>query len=227
MKLTADEHRALAFIAALLCLSAAVRLAGLPEPVEVPSAAGFDLASHIEAVDEAVEEAELSARPLGTGETIDPNTATAAELIRLPRVGPALAGRIVADRATNGPYRSLAELGRVPGMGDRTLEILAPHIGLPASNPTAARVRGARVGRRSRSGFSADAAAEDVAGAIDVNRADVEELTALPGIGPVLAARIVAYRDSAGPFRTLSDLTAVTGIGPATIARVAGRVLIN
>lgn len=227
MKLSADEHRALAFIAALLCLSAAVRLLGLPEPADVPGAAGFDLAAHIEAVEGAVAEAEESARPLEPGETIDPNAATAAQLGRLPRIGPALAGRIIADRSANGPYRSLAELGRVPGVGERTLETLAPHVGLPSTSPVTARVRSAGTRRISRPGAGGDEAPGGPADAVDVNRAGVEELTSLPGIGPVLAARIVAYRDSAGPFRTLSDLTAVSGIGPATIARVADRVSIN
>lgn len=225
MKLTADEHRALSFIAALLCVSAAVRLAGLPEPVEVPGSAGFDLAAHIEAVEGAVAEAEESARPLEPGEVIDPNTAPATQLTRLPRIGPALAGRIVADRSANGPYRSLAELGRVPGVGERTLETLAPHVGLSATGPASGRASGSgRIGRRSRGG---DRPAAGGYGAVDVNRAGVAELTALPGIGPVLAARIVAYRDSAGPFRTLSDLMAVSGIGPAILARVADRVSIN
>ncbi len=52
---------------------------------------------------------------------------------------------------------------------------------------------------------------------IDVNSASAAELTELPGIGPVLAARIVAYRAEHGPFRTLDGLTAVKGIGPATV----------
>ncbi len=52
---------------------------------------------------------------------------------------------------------------------------------------------------------------------IDVNRATAAELAELPGIGPALAARIVAYREANGPFRTLDELTKVKGIGPATV----------
>lgn len=52
---------------------------------------------------------------------------------------------------------------------------------------------------------------------IDVNSATVGELIELPGIGPALAARIVAYRTEHGLFRTVDDLTAVKGIGPATV----------
>ncbi len=50
---------------------------------------------------------------------------------------------------------------------------------------------------------------------IDVNTADVEQLDALPRVGPALAARIVADRDSLGPFDSLDALQRVKGIGPA------------
>lgn len=48
---------------------------------------------------------------------------------------------------------------------------------------------------------------------IDVNRASLEELTALKGIGPALAAHIVEYRRKHGRFRSVSDLLQVKGIG--------------
>ena len=52
---------------------------------------------------------------------------------------------------------------------------------------------------------------------VDINLAGSDELATLPGIGPALAARILAYRSEHGPFRTVDDLTAVKGIGPATV----------
>ncbi len=48
---------------------------------------------------------------------------------------------------------------------------------------------------------------------VDLNQATLRELDRLPGIGPVLAARIVEYRQHRGGFRRVSDLQAVTGIG--------------
>ncbi len=56
---------------------------------------------------------------------------------------------------------------------------------------------------------------------VAVNSASVEELTALPGIGPALAARIVEYRTAHGVFTTMDDLGAVPGIGPAMQAKLA------
>jgi len=56
--------------------------------------------------------------------------------------------------------------------------------------------------------------------ALDLNTAGVEDLEALPGIGPALARRLVRHRQSLGPFRQVEDLLAVPGIGPKTLARL-------
>jgi competence protein ComEA len=58
---------------------------------------------------------------------IDLNSATEAELAALPKIGPALAKRIVEDRSVSGPYRSLDDLDRVPGIGPRTIESIRPY----------------------------------------------------------------------------------------------------
>ncbi len=55
---------------------------------------------------------------------------------------------------------------------------------------------------------------------IDPNRDLDVELARLPGVGPTLAARIVANRESEGAFRRSSDLLRVSGIGPATLERM-------
>ncbi len=54
---------------------------------------------------------------------------------------------------------------------------------------------------------------------VDVNLASPGELAALPGVGPLLAERIVASR-AAGPFATVDDLTRVPGIGPSVLSRL-------
>lgn len=55
---------------------------------------------------------------------------------------------------------------------------------------------------------------------IDLNAASASDLEALPGVGPVLAARIVAYRVDHGPFVTIEDLLDVPGIGEAKLAQM-------
>ena len=56
---------------------------------------------------------------------------------------------------------------------------------------------------------------------IDLDRASAAEIERLPGVGPALAARIVARRDSFGPFGGLAELGLVKGVGPATLKRLA------
>ncbi|NLY91454.1 MAG: helix-hairpin-helix domain-containing protein [Firmicutes bacterium] len=55
---------------------------------------------------------------------------------------------------------------------------------------------------------------------LDPNTATSEELQTLPGIGPVLAARIIEYRETVGKFRTIDDLLAVKGIGEKTLMKI-------
>ena len=55
---------------------------------------------------------------------VDLNTADAAQLETLPRIGPALAERIIAWRDDNGPFTSVEDLLAVPGIGDKMLESL-------------------------------------------------------------------------------------------------------
>lgn len=55
---------------------------------------------------------------------------------------------------------------------------------------------------------------------VDVDQATAQQLQTLPGIGPTLAARIIAFRDSAGPFGGLKAFGEVKGIGPSTLARL-------
>jgi competence protein ComEA len=55
---------------------------------------------------------------------------------------------------------------------------------------------------------------------VDLNAAGTAELTILPGVGPSLAAAIVADRDANGAFRSVEDLDRVRGIGPGLLARI-------
>jgi competence protein ComEA len=61
-------------------------------------------------------------------------------------------------------------------------------------------------------------------GLLDLNTATVADLDALPGIGPVLAQRIVDHRTAQGPFTGVDQLDDVSGIGPAIFADLVARV---
>lgn len=64
-------------------------------------------------------------------------------------------------------------------------------------------------------------------GRIDINRASLVELTQLPGIGPRLAERIIAYREKHGRFRRASDLQKVSGIGPRKLEAITPLVVVG
>lgn len=56
--------------------------------------------------------------------------------------------------------------------------------------------------------------------ALDLNQATVEDLQAVPGIGPALARRIIDYRKIHGPFTQVDDLLKVKGIGEKSLEKI-------
>jgi competence protein ComEA len=71
--------------------------------------------------------AQLS-RPLLPGERVDLDRADVSEITRLPRIGPALAQRIVAWRTEHGPFGSFARLDSVSGVGPSLLKAIQPFV---------------------------------------------------------------------------------------------------
>jgi competence protein ComEA len=64
-------------------------------------------------------------------------------------------------------------------------------------------------------GIASNSNGPSSSGVVNINRASVAELDALPGVGPSTAQAIVDYRVSNGPFGSAEDLLNVKGIGPA------------
>lgn len=62
---------------------------------------------------------------------------------------------------------------------------------------------------------------------VHLNTANAAALQRLPGIGPALAERIMAYREAHGPFARVSDITRVSGIGPRTLERLAPKATVE
>jgi competence protein ComEA len=70
----------------------------------------------------------------------------------------------------------------------------------------------------------ASAGSAGVGGPVSLSSATAEQLDTLPGIGPVTAQKIVAFREQHGAFHSVDDLDAIPGIGPARLAELQGLV---
>lgn len=64
-------------------------------------------------------------------------------------------------------------------------------------------------------------------GLININTATLAQLDSLPGIGPVIAQRIIDYREQHGPFTSVSQLTLVEGIGEKRLAAIIDLITIE
>ncbi len=197
-----EERRTVVLTAGVLLLASLLRFGW--EARSVPPILPADTSAYAGLVESTERELADEARrrtPLLPGETIDPNRADPVELARLPGVGPALAERIVTDREANGPFRRLADLERIAGIGPATLGRMEALLDLsdPPDRGTGLEAGDSR---------------------LDLNRAAAADLERLPGIGPAMAQRILEARGARGSFRRLEELLEVPGIGPATLERL-------
>ena len=122
---------------------------------------------------------------------------------------------------------------REPGLyrlddGDRVADAIEHAGGAAAKADLGGVTRAARVGAGTlfvvrgvgAAGASSGGTTGAAAGPVSLSSATVEELDTLPGIGPVTAEKIVAWRDAHGPFRSVDDLDAVPGIGPTRVEQL-------
>lgn len=135
-----DDKRAALLLASLALAGAGVRFLLSPSPDSPPGDVQLQSAtpSRGAGLQETARRAASLARPLAPGERIDLDLADVTEITRLPRIGPALAQRIVAWRAEHGAFGSLTRLDSVSGVGPRLLAALRPWVmfsGIPPAAP--------------------------------------------------------------------------------------------
>ena len=121
-------------------------------------------------------------------------------------------------RRDRGPFTGPQDLLSVPGVGPATLARITPHLEW-AIQP--------RFGAAAGPSRSARDPAAGRAPRLDLNRASREDLESLPGVGPVMADRILRLRQDLGRFQALEELQSVRGIGSATIERFRAVVIIG
>jgi len=132
-----DDRRAALLLAGLALAGAAVRFLLAPSHERAPGDVQLIAADTPprSALRETARRAAELARPLAPGERIDVNRADVTALTRLPRVGPALAQRIVAWRERHGPFGSLAGLDSISGIGPKLLEAIGPYVSFSGALP--------------------------------------------------------------------------------------------
>lgn len=149
------------------------------------------------------------------GEASEASTVVVASVVGLvarPGLVTLPAGARVADALE-------AAGGLLPGADPASVNLAAP---VPDGAQIAVGVPGGAVGPAG-SGTPAGPGAGS-GGRVDLNTATADELDALPGIGPVLAQRIVDHRGRHGPFRSVEQVDDVPGIGPAIAAELTDLV---
>ncbi|HEY6107403.1 MAG TPA: helix-hairpin-helix domain-containing protein [Gemmatimonadales bacterium] len=132
-----DDKRAALMLAGLALTGAAVRVVLSPSPDRAPGdvrLVSIDTPPP-SALRETARRAAQLARPLAPGERVDVDRADVTELTRLPRVGPALAQRIVAWREAHGAFGSIARLDSVSGIGPKLLDALRPYVTFSGALP--------------------------------------------------------------------------------------------
>ncbi|HEX7120528.1 MAG TPA: helix-hairpin-helix domain-containing protein [Longimicrobiales bacterium] len=255
--MTRDERRALSFVVLLLALAAGARVARREPPVTWPAdvvdadsleAAARERKEQAERrarplrADERIDpnvapEEELDRLP-GVGPALARRIIAAREeggpfrslrdLTRVRGIGPSALQRLAPHLRLPAPPAGAGGAAGSEPAGPGGVGLVA-ELG-PGVVPTVV-ATGAPTGSAGSAGSArstgAGARAGGNAAPLDLNRATAAELEALPGIGPALAARIVAYRDSAGPFTAVDSLTRVRGIGPALLERLRPRLRVR
>jgi hypothetical protein len=203
---TQSEQKALAFVAIIILLAGAVRVvraggsAREPATTEQQGLARQAFAANSAAVAQQAAKAASSAKSSQKG--------------RKTR-GP----RYVAPKGRDTVPKVVGGVASVPWNDPRGFPPPAPRIDIVGSNADAV-VTGARRQAGKPHGRRAATQASQPAGPIDLDIATEDVIETLPRLGPALAHRIVANRDSLGPFRSIDGLRRVKGIGPATIALI-------
>jgi competence protein ComEA len=173
------------------------------------------------------------AQLLTLGLRIDLNQANAEDLETIPGIGPVLARRIIDYRKAHGPFKKVEDLREVSGLSPQNLQKLKPYLGLGSPEEIvppdweAAMTLGksasgtyieSRDGRLT--GGKGSLQPKTPGRVIDPNLASKADLETLPGIGPVLAQRIIDYRLSHGLYKKISDLRKVSGIGRKKLEKI-------
>jgi len=143
----------------------------------------------------------------------DPNTATEQQLLQLGL--PAYTVRSLLKFRAHSPrtFRSAADLKKLYTLGPQDYERIAPYVRIPEAPAAVVSVRDAPPDSRNK--------------ILELNAATAEQLMALKGIGQVLSARIVRFRDALGGFLEVEQLREVYGLPDSTFRQLRDQFTVN
>jgi competence protein ComEA len=172
---------------------------------------------------------------------IDIRTANQDELILLPGIGEKRAQDII-DYRTAHPFQSVNDLLEIKGIGPKTLAKLLPRLvsfGVSWQADSLAIVSGSSQTSELKSASKADPTSSpekkdrqaspsktELTSIVNLNKASLDELCTLPGIGPVKAQSIIDYRKQSGGFTSVEEIVKVKGIGAKTFEKIRARLAI-
>jgi DNA uptake protein ComE-like DNA-binding protein len=145
---------------------------------------------------------------------VDLNTATEAQLVALPGVGPATAKKIIAAR----PYASVADLSKA-GLSAKGIQKLSSMVTVSgaAAAPAAPAAMAPAAAPAAKPGKAMAAS-----GPVDLNAGTQKQLESLPGVGPATAKKIIAGR----PYSTVADLSRA-GVSAKVIQQITPMVTVS
>jgi DNA uptake protein ComE-like DNA-binding protein len=148
---------------------------------------------------------------------VNPNVAQYDDFIQLGMPAK-IAHTLIRYRTSGKKFISSSDLLKIYGMNDSIMTAITPFLIFPDENS---------INNRSATGSNEPEYPERAVAPIDLNLADTGILKRLPGLGHILAARIIAYRERLGGFYTIDQLKEVYGLRDTSIVKFQSRLMVS